>query len=292
MIADAQRAVERVDRAVALGGAHVALAVDPDLDRRLGLDLAVGALLDDRAPRLEPEQRLVAAGLLAQQQLERAVGGLELVAVVLELLDALEDARRAVVVELEAGRSRPSRRPCRAPESSETSRSRRLPTSAGSTCSKVVASARMPAACSPALCAKACLPTYGWPTSGGRLSSSSTKCAVSVSRASCSGASTLDAHLQLEVGDDRDEVRVAGALADAVDRALHLRRAGLDRDERVGDGAAAVVVPVDAERDVRQRLAHLGDDRRDLRRQRAAVGVAQHERSAPAPAAARRQSSA
>ena len=55
----AQRAVERVDRAVALGGAHVALAVDPDLDRRLGLDLAVGALLDDHAPGLEPEQRLV-----------------------------------------------------------------------------------------------------------------------------------------------------------------------------------------------------------------------------------------
>ena len=44
----AQRLVERVDRAVALRGADVALAVDPDLDRRLGLDLAVGALLDDR----------------------------------------------------------------------------------------------------------------------------------------------------------------------------------------------------------------------------------------------------
>ena len=47
----AQRRVERVDRAVALGGAHVALAVDPDLDRRLGLDLAVGALLDDAPAR-------------------------------------------------------------------------------------------------------------------------------------------------------------------------------------------------------------------------------------------------
>ena len=76
----AQRGVERVDRAVALGGADVALAVDPDLDRRLGLDLAVGALLDDHAPGLEPEQRLVDAGLAAQQQLERAVGGLEVVA--------------------------------------------------------------------------------------------------------------------------------------------------------------------------------------------------------------------
>ena len=39
----AQGPVERVDRAVALGGADVALAVDPELDRRLGLDLAVGS---------------------------------------------------------------------------------------------------------------------------------------------------------------------------------------------------------------------------------------------------------
>ena len=66
----AQRAIERVDRAVALGRADVALAVDPDLDRGLGLDVAVGALLDDRPPRLEPEQGLVLAGLLSQQQLE------------------------------------------------------------------------------------------------------------------------------------------------------------------------------------------------------------------------------
>ena len=35
----AQGLVERVDRAVALGDADVALAVDLDLDRRLGLDL-------------------------------------------------------------------------------------------------------------------------------------------------------------------------------------------------------------------------------------------------------------
>ena len=61
----AQRAVERVHRAVALGGAHVALAVDPDLDRGLGLHPAVLALLGDHAPGLEPEERLVVARLLA-----------------------------------------------------------------------------------------------------------------------------------------------------------------------------------------------------------------------------------
>ena len=89
----AQRAVERVDRAVALGGAQVALAVDPDLDRRLGLDPAVRALLGDDAEALEPEQRLVVAGLAAQQELERGVGRLVLVAAVLALLEALDRAR-------------------------------------------------------------------------------------------------------------------------------------------------------------------------------------------------------
>ena len=153
----AQRAVERVDRAVALGGAHVALAVDPDLDRRLGLDLAVGALLDDHAPGLQPEQRLVLAGLLAHQQLERAVGGLEVVAAVLELLDALDQPRAPRRRRARCRPPRPSRRPCRGPHSSEISSSRRLPTIAGSTCSNVAASALTPATCMPPLCANALL---------------------------------------------------------------------------------------------------------------------------------------
>ena len=102
-MADAQRPVERVDGAVALGRAHVALAVDPDLDRGLGLHPAVLALLDDRPPRLEPEQRLVLAGLLADQQVERAVGRLELVAAVLEVLDPIDDACGGLAVHVAAG---------------------------------------------------------------------------------------------------------------------------------------------------------------------------------------------
>src|ERR1035437_4285107 len=79
----AQRLVERVHRAVALGVAHVALAVHPDLHRGFGVHLAVDALLDDHPPGLHPEQRLVDAGLLAHEQLEGAIGGLELEALVL-----------------------------------------------------------------------------------------------------------------------------------------------------------------------------------------------------------------
>ena len=154
----AQRAVERVDRAVALGGAHVALAVDPDLDRRLGLDLAVGALLDDHAPGLQAEQRLVLAGLLAQQQLERAVGGLEVVAAVLELLDALDHARAAPA----SSSSMPAvggllgdRR--RARQLADEQVALVADRSPGRCARRSTASARTPATCRPPLWAKALL---------------------------------------------------------------------------------------------------------------------------------------
>ena len=109
----AQRGVQRVDGAVALGGADVALAVDPDLDRGLGLDLAVLALLGHHAPRLELEERLVLAGLAPDQEVEGAVGGLELEAAVLELLDALDHPRGGRVVDLRARSARPARAPSR-----------------------------------------------------------------------------------------------------------------------------------------------------------------------------------
>ena len=79
----AQRRVERVHRAVALGRADDALAADVHLDRGLDHRLAVFALLDDHAEALEAEQRLVRRQLVAQQQLERGVGGLVVVAAVL-----------------------------------------------------------------------------------------------------------------------------------------------------------------------------------------------------------------
>ena len=79
----AQRRVQGVDRAVALGGADEALAADVDLDGGLHHGLAVLALLDDDAEALEAEQRLVRRQLRAQQEVERGVGGLVVVALVL-----------------------------------------------------------------------------------------------------------------------------------------------------------------------------------------------------------------
>ena len=85
-----------------------------------------------------------------------------------------------------------------------------------------------------------------------------------------------DAHLQHEVRGDRHEVGVAGALAVAVDRALHLVHARVDGDQGVGDRTSGVVVHVDPER--RRGLgAHLCDDAGDVERQHPTVRVAQHQ---------------
>src|SRR5829696_7432910 len=96
----AKRRVERVDWAVALGDADVALPVDPDLDRRLGHDLAVLALLGDHPEALELEQRLIGPGRAAKQQLERGRRGLVVVAAVLALLHLPQGSGGLLVGEL------------------------------------------------------------------------------------------------------------------------------------------------------------------------------------------------
>jgi hypothetical protein len=82
------------------------------------------------------------------------------------------------------------------------------------------------------------------------------------------------AHLRDQVGDQREGVGVAGALAVAVRRPLHVGDAGLDRSQAVGDGAAGVVLAVDAQPALDPR-ADVGDDPAHAHRQHAAVGVAQ-----------------
>ena len=82
--------------------------------------------------------------------------------------------------------------------------------------------------------------------------------------------------LQRQRRDERHEIGVAAALAEAVERALDLARAGADRGERIGDRVTGIVVGVDAETVARNDARDLADDALDLVRQGAAVGVAEH----------------
>ena len=80
---------------------------------------------------------------------------------------------------------------------------------------------------------------------------------------------------------DLFERRVAGALADAVDRALDLAHAALDRGEAVGDGQAEIVVAVRAEDrlvGVRDAAADLLEELADVLRRRVADRVRQVDR--------------
>ena len=83
--------------------------------------------------------------------------------------------------------------------------------------------------------------------------------------------------LQHEGRDDRGEVGIAAALADAVQRALDLAGAGAHGGERVRHRLLGVVMGVDAEMIAGDGLGDLADDGLDLLRQRAAVGVAEHD---------------
>ena len=77
------------------------------------------------------------------------------------------------------------------------------------------------------------------------------------------------------------ERRVARALADAVDRALDLARAGLQAGEGVGDGEAEVVVAVDRQHDVaqaRHQVVEAAEEGAVLVRHRVADGVGDVDR--------------
>ena len=241
----AQRGVQRVDRAVALGRADVALAVDPDLDGGLGLDLAVLALLGHHAPRLELEERLVLAGLAADQQVEGAVGRLELEALVLELLDALDHPRRGRVVEREAGLLGAREHGPAAGELGDQHLAR-VADRGGVDVLERRGVGVDAGDVQPALVREGVLAHVGLVGVGDEVEELVEQ-VRGLGQPGQRGQAVVP-HLELEVGDDRDEVGVAAALAVAVHRALDHRRPGAHARERVGDADARVVVAVDADR--------------------------------------------
>src|SRR6266850_712694 len=76
--------------------------------------------------------------------------------------------------------------------------------------------------------------------------------------------------------DQRTQIGIAAAFAKPVQRALNLASAGAHRGQRIGDGLLGVVMGVNADVVAGDMLHHLGDDRLDLVRHGAAIGVAQY----------------
>ena len=86
------------------------------------------------------------------------------------------------------------------------------------------------------------------------MATSATKWDSSVQFGKAAFRQAVLAQLEFQVGDDRAQVGVAAAFAEAVDRALHLDGAFAHGRQRVGHGAFAVVVGVDAKRVLRWQL--------------------------------------
>ena len=83
--------------------------------------------------------------------------------------------------------------------------------------------------------------------------------------------------LQRQGRNQRNEIGVAAALAEAVQRSLDLPRARANRGQRIGDRVVGVVVRVNAQSLAGDDARDFGDDALHLGRQRAAIGVAEHD---------------
>src|SRR5215210_4185342 len=88
----------------------------------------------------------------------------------------------------------------------------------------------------------------------------------------------LQAHLELQVGDGRDEVTVAAPLPDTVDGPLYVRRPGFYSHQGIRHPAPRVVVGVDAYLHVGELAHRAPHDRFELRRQGPAVRVTEDQR--------------
>ena len=140
-----------------------------------------------------------------------------------------------------------------------------MPTESGGTCSYASGRLAIALTCSPALCANADEPDVGRLRVERHVHQLGHVVRDGREPLQPVGGDGLDPHLQGEVRDDRGEVAVAGALAVAVDGALHLDGAAADAGERVGHAGAGVVVEVDGDADVATEVRdHLADDVLDL----------------------------
>ena len=215
---------------------------------------AVGTALHDRPPGLDLEvPRPRRRQLLAQQQLERRVRGLEGVAGGLQLLDLVDDrpwpSRRSGRSRARGPSARPTpARPCWTPASACRCRRRpgrcagrgRVDLDGASVQARLVRERRQ-------------APTYGCCEAGAMLVTSGTACAMRVISPSRLVAEAACPRLSCRFADDREQVGVAAALAVPVGAALDVGGAGLDGREGVGDRAARVVVAVDADADAAAR---------------------------------------
>src|SRR5213078_968637 len=274
----AQRAVEGVDRPVPLRRRVLDLPVRAlEHDGRLGdRRLALGPLLVDRAKADQAvEAHAVAVDRLAHEELERRLGALEGEALRLEVLQVAQQRRHRRLVRLEV-EAEPGGlvEEVRAPGQVRDQHALAV---ADQVRVDVLVGGRVllhRGHVEPALVSEGALSDEGLALVGLQVGELVDQVGDLRELLQLRGADAVMPVLQLQHRDHRHQVRVPAALAEAVDRALHLHAAVRDALDRVRDRQLAVVVAVDAEhgRDRGPGRVHAGPDRG---RQRAAARVAQ-----------------
>src|SRR6266566_133223 len=274
----AKRAVEGVDGPVPLRRRVLDLPVRAlEHDGRLGdRRLAFGALLVDHAKADQAvEAQAVAVDRLPHEELEGRLGALEGEALRLEVLQLAQERghRRLVRLEVEAeagGLVEEVRAPGQV-------RDQHALAVADQVRVDVLVGGRVllhRGHVQPALVREGALPDEGLALVGLQVGELVDQMGDLRELLQLRGADAVMPVLQLQHRDHRHQVRVPAALAEAVDRALHLHAAVRDALDRVRDRQLAVVVAVDAERgrDRGPGRVHAGPDRG---RQGAAARVAQ-----------------
>src|SRR5215203_50807 len=269
-----QGAVQGVDGTVALGGGDHPVPVHGEFYGRLRRGLPAGALFGDDPERLQLEERPIFALRPPDEQGQRRVRGLVVVPLVLALLDGPEYLRRVPGLQPELlglGPDGVLARELANGSAAHVPHGLRRDVLVGR---RIFGDA---VDVQPALVGEGAASDV-WPVRVWRQVHE----LGNVVRGFRQAPQLLvfhhfEVHLELQIGDGRDEVAVAAPFAYAVDRPLHVRRPGLHRRQGIAHPAPRIVVGVYADLDF-GKLAHRSrHDRLQLGREGAAVGVAEDQ---------------
>src|SRR5215208_353097 len=270
--------IEGIDGPVALGGRDLTLPLDEELYRRLDRRLAVSPLLGDYAETLQLEERLRLAGRPSDEERERGVRGLVVVAFVLPLLYGGEDRGHVASLQAQLIGFGPDRiLPRELPD-------RRAPDVAHRHRRDVLVGPRVlgyPVHVQSALVGEGAPADVGAVRVGGQVHELGDVIGDLREPLTTFVVYHLQAHFELQVGDGGAQIAVAAPLAHAVYGPLHVRRPRLDRGKGVRHPAARVVVGVDPDLHLRELARRASDDGLELRRERPTVGVAEDEGRGP-----------
>ncbi len=271
-----QSRVEGIDRPVALSRRVDNLVADADFHRGFGHQPPAGAVLDDGQEVHQLERRLVVGLRAAEQHIDRRFGALKGEALVLQFLDLLKNFDGLILIDtiqaVFAGLVQdvaPSRQV-------RDEDSFLIPHQGRIDMLVAVLVAHDGRNVDAALVGESTASDIRLPMIVRQVGQLADVARRLGELAELLVGDAINAHLDLQIGDDGAQVGIADALTVAVHRSLDMDSAGPHRSQRVGHAQAAVVVGMHSQRHV-DLPAHGLRDLLNLPRQGTTVGVTQDD---------------